>query len=355
MEREQINFKDFQLYVGLDVHKRQWSVSIYTVSAHHRTFSQPPYPKALKSYLEKHFPQASVKCAYEASKFGYWIFRELASFGYECLVVNAADIPTSNKESSEKADPSDSRKIGKALRAGLLSGIHIPQQHTEGDRQLFRYRKRLWADLVRVKNRIKDKFLFAGIEIPQQHDNPNWTKAFLKWLKEAVLPDVHTRLTLDMLLEQYHFLYRHFLKVSIEVRKLQRTSYYKTNAKLLRSIPGIGPLTTVQLLTEIEDINRFQTFKKFNGYVGFKPTTHSSGEHDWRGRMTYRQNRALRSALIECAWTTVSIDPVMLQRYEDLKKRITAKRAIVIIARKLLSRIYFVLKNQKPYELGIAK
>jgi hypothetical protein len=115
--------------VGLDVHKRQWSVSIYTASAHHRTFSQPPYPKALKSYLEKHFSGASVRCAYEASKFGYWIFRELVSFGYECLVVNAADIPTSNKESSEKADPSDSRKIGKALRAGLLTGIHIPQQH----------------------------------------------------------------------------------------------------------------------------------------------------------------------------------------------------------------------------------
>ena len=75
----------------------------------------------------------------------------------------------------------------------------------------------------------KDKFLFAGIEIPQQHDNPNWTKAFLKWLKEAALPDIGTRLTLDMLLEQYHFLYRHFLKVSIEVRKLQRTSYYKTS------------------------------------------------------------------------------------------------------------------------------
>jgi transposase len=58
-----------------------------------------------------------------------------------------------------------------------------------------------------------------------------------------------------MLLEQYHFLYRHFLKVSIEVRKLQRTSYYNANAKLLGSIPGIGTLTTVQLLTELEDIN----------------------------------------------------------------------------------------------------
>jgi len=60
MEREQINFKDFQLFVGLDVHKRQWSVSIYTSLAHHRTFSQPPYPKALKSYLDKLFQELQL-------------------------------------------------------------------------------------------------------------------------------------------------------------------------------------------------------------------------------------------------------------------------------------------------------
>lgn len=355
MEKEQNNFNDLKLYVGLDVHKKQWSVSIYTPSSHHRTFSQPPHPEALKSYLDKHFNGARIKCAYEACKFGFWIHRQLTSFGYECLVVNAADIPTSNKESTEKADPSDSRKIGKALRAGLLSSIHIPDQRTEGDRQLFRYRKRLWSDLVRIKNRIKDKFIFTGVEIPKEMDNSNWTKAFLKWVKEVKLPDAHTRLTVNLLLEQYQFIYRHFLKVSVEVRKLQRSSYYKVNAKLLRSIPGIGPLTTVQLLTEIEDINRFASFKKFNGFVGFKPTTYSSGEHDWRGRLTYRKNKALRSALIECAWTTVSSDPIMLQRYDELKKRLTGKRAIVIIARKLLSRIYFVLKKQQPYEIGLVR
>lgn len=355
METVAPDFSTVQLYVGIDVHKRQWSVSIYSRESHHRTFSQPPEPKALKSYLDKHFPNAEVSCAYESSKFGFWICRELICYGYSCMVVNAADIPTTNMESTNKTDPRDSRKIAKSLRAGLLMPIHIPDQQAEGDRQLFRYRKKLWSDLVRIKNRIKDKFLFAGIPIPAEFDNSFWTKAFLVWIKEATLPNARSRVTLDLLLEQYHFIYSHFLKTSIEVRKLQRLDRYKENAKLLRSIPGIGPLTTVQLLTEIQDINRFPSFKKFNSFVGFKPTTHASGEHDWRGRLTYRRHKALRSALVECAWTTVSADPVMLQRYEELKKRLTAKRAIVIIARKLLSRIYYVLRNQKPYEIGLAR
>jgi transposase len=127
----------------------------------------------------------------------------------------------------------------------------------------------------------------------------------LKWIKETPLPDSSTRITVDRLLEQYHFLYRHFLKVSIEVRQLQRQSRYKKLEKILRSIPGIGPVTTVELLCESEDINRFASFKKFNGFIGFKPGSHSSGEHDWKGRLTYRRHKALRSSLVQCAWSTV--------------------------------------------------
>lgn len=259
------------------------------------------------------------------------------------------------KRVAPKTDPIDSRKIGKALRAGLLTSIYVPDPLTEGDRQLFRYRKRLLADLTRVKNRIKDKFLFTGTPIPPEFDNRNWSKAFLNWIKDAKLPDASTRLTLDRLLEQYHFLYRHFLKVSIEVRKLQRESRYRKSAKLLRSIPGIGPLTTVELLCEIEDINRFASFKKFNGFIGLRPGSHSSGDHDWKGRLSYRRHKALRSSLIECAWSTVQKDPVMLQRYNELTQRLTGKRAIVVIARKLVSRIYAVLKNETPYEPGLVK
>src|SRR6187401_2317292 len=109
METQKSDFRELQLFIGIDVHKKQWSVSIYTPHAHHRTFSQPPRPSALRSYLDQHFPGARVCCAYEACKFGFWIHRQLQSFGYQSLVVNAADIPTSNKEIYEKTDPSDSR------------------------------------------------------------------------------------------------------------------------------------------------------------------------------------------------------------------------------------------------------
>jgi len=345
-----------KLFIGIDVHKRQWSVSIFTDHLHHKTFSQSPRPEVLKSYLDKYFKSGyQVFCAYEACKFGYWIQRELVSYGYDCIVINPADIPTTNKESSEKTDPVDSRKIARSLKAGLLKGIYIPSAELEGHRQLFRYRKRLWADLVRIKNRIKDKLISRSIGIPSRFDNPYWTKAFLSWLASVALPTRTMRITLDLLLAQYQLVYRHFLDTSIAVRKLQRHNRYKSDAKLLRQIPGIGPLTTVQLLVELGDINRFANFRKFNSYIGLKPMTHSSGDNDRKGYMTYRSHQGLRSSIVECAWTAVQHDPALLTKYEQLLSNHTKKRAIVIIARKLLSRIYHVLKTKEPYEIGLIK
>ncbi|MBV6628301.1 MAG: IS110 family transposase [Rivularia sp. (in: Bacteria)] len=355
MEKKVTSFASLTLYIGIDVHKKQWSVSVYSGQIHHRTFSQPPNPEALKAYLDKYFPMAKVVCAYEATRFGFWIARKLQSYGYDCLVVNPADIPTTHQENQNKTDPVDSRKIARTLQSGLLTGSHIPSEITEGDRQLFRYRKRLWSDLIRVKNRIKGTLMFSGIELPAQYDNAYWSKAFLRWLTEVELPSASGKDTMNLLLIQYHLIYRHFLDTSIKVRKLLRSTRYKDQGRLLRTIPGIGPLTSVQILTELEDVKRFSSFKKLNSFVGLKPTTHSSGEHDRKGHLTIRRHKALRSALVECAWQTVQNDPAMLVKYEELIQRMTKKRAVVVIAKKLLSRIYYVLKNNQPYELGIVK
>jgi len=197
--------------------------------------------------------------------------------------------------------------------------------------------------------------MFSGVQLPAQYDNTYWSKAFLGWLAGVELPSVSCRDTMNLLLTQYHLTYRHFLDTSIKVRKLLKTARYKNDGKLLRSIPGIGPLTSVQILTELGDIKRFSSFKKLNSFVGFKPTTYSSGEHDWKGHLSIRKHKALRSALVECAWQTVQNDPAMLVKYEQLLDRMTKKRAVVVIARKLLSRIYFVLKNQQSYQLGVIK
>ncbi|HWR72850.1 MAG TPA: IS110 family transposase, partial [Nitrospirota bacterium] len=56
-----LDFTGQQIYVGMDVHKKSWSISIYTDQFEHKTFSQPPKTEMLMSYLKRNFPGAAYK------------------------------------------------------------------------------------------------------------------------------------------------------------------------------------------------------------------------------------------------------------------------------------------------------
>jgi transposase len=103
------------------------------------------------------------------------------------------------------------------------------------------------------------------------------------------------------------------------------------------------------LLTELYDMNRFKTLDTLCSYVGLIPNTSSSGEKDTKTGMTSRRNALLRAAIIESAWTAVRKDPALMMAFNELCKHMIKTKAIIRIARKLLSRIRYVLKNQQAY------
>ena len=119
------------------------------------------------------------------------------------------------------------------------------------------------------------------------------------------------------------------------------------------SIRGIGLTTAMIIQTEIDDIHRFDNQEKLASYVGLTPTSHSSGDKSIHGEMVNRGNKFLKSAIIESAWIAVRVDPVLHMDFIGYSKRMKKNKAIVRIARKLLNRISFVLKNKVPYKDGI--
>jgi len=134
-----------------------------------------------------------------------------------------------------------------------------------------------------------------------------------------------------------------------QVQRLSQTESYQNDVKLLRSLPGIGVLTAMTILTELETIMRFSNIDKLCSYIGLVPSTSSSGEEEKTGDITPRGHSVLRTAIIEASWTAIRHDPVLLKCHLDYCKRMEANKSIVRIAKKLLSRIKFVLKNKQPY------
>jgi transposase len=201
----QINKLDFNgqnIYVGFDVHLKSWKVTIMTDNLIIKTFSQTPSPDALHQYLNNNFPGATYHSAYEAGFCGYWIHNKLVSLGINSIVVNPADIPTTDKEKVQKEDSRDSRKIARSLRSGELIAIYVPSLKTLEDRTLLRTRALLVKDLTRYKNRIKSFLYFHGIEFPEQFNKPDthWSKRFLLWLESISMLEKSGKIALNALI-----------------------------------------------------------------------------------------------------------------------------------------------------------
>jgi transposase len=355
MNKIKTNFEAHTIYVGMDIHKDSWNLGIHLNEQFVRNVHQKPNPQMMADYLHKNYPGAKYKAAYEAGKFGFWIQRQLTSLGIECLVVNPADIPKSQKDSLQKTDPRDARNIGLRLQSGFLRGIHIPDEQQEADRVFFRHRKKILKDLNRCKNRIKGLLAFSGIDIPEAYDNASWSHNFINWLKALDCKQQPRRRTLDYQIRQMEFLRKELLSISNEIRKMMREQRYKINYYLLRTIPGIGPLTAASILVEIGEVKRFPNFYHLNSFIGLLPMEHSSGATENKMHLTVRKHRQLRSDLVESAWTAKRTDPAMALFYNEQIKRKESKVVIIKIARKLLNRIRYVLVNQKPYEIGVVK
>ena len=235
--------------------------------------------------------------------------------------------------------------------------IYIPSVQTQRDRSLLRTRAMLVKDLARYKNRIKSFLYFYGIEIDESFSNPesHWSNRFMLWLSSLEIDGGSGKEALQVLISECKNLRKSILDVTKLIRQLSRTTAYQENVILLKSIPGIGLLTAMIILTELESIDRFNNLDKMCGYIGLIPSTKSSGEKEKTGEITPRGHNVLRTAIIESSWTAIRNDPSLMKSYLLYCKRMESNKAIIKIARKLLSRVRFVLSNKKQYVSLIEK
>jgi len=201
-------------------------------------------------------------------------------------------------------------------------------------------------------------YLPYGINYPPQFEKSgsHWSKRFMKWLsEEASLQHDSGTLALRILVQEAEQQRKLLFEVLRKIRLLSCSEKYERNVALFRTIPGIGLITAIVFLTEIENIERFENTDHFAGFVGLVPNYHSSGERANNGEMTFRGHNTLRKSLIESSWFAARFDPALMMSYHSYIRRMEPNKAIVRIARKVLNRMYYVLKNKMEYVPGVVK
>ncbi len=102
-----------KLYIGMDIHKKTWSLHFRTDQFDHRGFSMPPDQELLYKHVNKTFPNHEVYLAYEVCCCGFSAARYFLNLGWQVTVVNPGDITIYNKQLFQKTDKIDCRNLCK--------------------------------------------------------------------------------------------------------------------------------------------------------------------------------------------------------------------------------------------------
>ena len=296
-----------KIFIGLDIHKKSWTVSIQTDLFFHKTYSMPSIDEDLYQYVERTFPNHEINLVYEAGCCGFTAARYFLNLGWNVLVVNPADVKTGDKERYQKTDSLDSKNLSNQLKSGVLKGIHIPTEAEEQFTTLARHRTQVTKKLRQTKAHIKSMLLFHGIKIPDQYDNSNWSLDFIFWLENLKFSTSCGDFALQGKIRMFKFIKSEYLEIANQMRSYCRKSN-KKDYNLLRSIPGIGGYLASVILAECGDLRRFNNESQFASYIGLIPGIYNSGSSEKCLGITPRSRSQLRSYLVEAAWIAIRKD-----------------------------------------------
>lgn len=353
VKQNKINFKGKTVNIGVDMHKSFWQITALVekqiVLA--ATLAKPTYDSFRR--LLSRFEGNYLRIVYEAGPGGFNLHDSLTADGIECIVTPPSLMPTESGN-RVKTDKKDSYKLAKLLESDMLKSVWVLSAEERAHRQLVRTRRQIVNHRSDVMRQIKSLLLFHGIEVPFS-SGQQWSCRFIKWLHQVDLGDAYLNKSLQAFVLLFDYLSSEQKRLTKEVIKLAREDKYASRVKLLKSIPGIGALSAIEILVELQDMSRFETADTLAAYLGVTPSQYSSGEHIRMGHITHMGNSRVRTTLVESSWLLIGKDQRMRQKYEKIKYRRGGKRAIVAIARTLSACIRRMLLDQVPYEIGFRK
>jgi transposase len=301
-----------------------------------------------RSEVEKFLQGAGdeVKAVIEAGRSSYTMVDLLEELGVDVKIANPKEVKAIAK-AKIKTDKRDSRILAHLLRADLIPEVYQRSGENRRRQRVLRQRAFFVGTMTRVKNKIRVLLAQQKEEIQGEVNREKnlFSRKGLDALKGLELPDTDKEL-----LEELLKMYQHIEERIKESDELVERLYNKMpEAQFISTIPGFGKFFSVLVSTEIADAGRFSRVEKLHSYAGVIPSTHSSGERHYHGRIIKEGNKWLRWAVVEAVWPAIRFDFDLRVFYERLAKRKGANAAKVATARRLLTIIYRILKEERCY------
>ena len=277
----------------------------------------------------------------------------------------------------KKTDKRDAKWIADIFKHDLVSGSFIPPADIRQLRDLVRYHWKLTNFNVGEKNRAQNCLTVSNIKLDDvfsdvfgkaasaittrllESNEPFDVKPYLTKNIKKPIEQIQAAVDGEMCAEQAeklriirsHMDSLELCKLNLESLILSTAEKYIPQLNLVMTAPGIQSFAAIGIISEIGvDMSVFPTSKHLCSWAGLTPQNNESAGKKKTTRIS-RAGAYIKPLLVQCALCAIRTKqfPEVRNRYLALKKRRGHKKAIIAIARMLLTAIYNMLKKNEPY------
>lgn len=339
--------KSHKHYCGIDLHARKMYLCILDAEGKvvlHRNISclQQDFLKAVAPFREGLV--VGVECMFA----WYWLADLCSKEGIEFVLGHALYMKAVHGGKA-KTDRIDAHKIAVLLRGGMFPVAYVYPAEMRSARDLMRRRThfvRKRAELLaHIQNTVTQYNLPPiGIDLGVQSNRRQLEKEIADFFPD---PEVQKMVLIDLAVIDA---YDHTVTdLDGEIEKTAKDHNWHA-LMLLRSIRGIGTVLSLVMLYEIHDISRFQTVQQFASYARLVKCAHESAGKKKGTGGAKMGNPHLKWAFSEAAMLFVRHNPAANKLMEHLVKLHGKGKALSILAHKLARSIYYMLKNNSPFD-----
>jgi len=329
-------------YLGIDLHLKRTYVVLMDHQGHvidERRIKN----EDMNHYLQQVVPQES-HAVLEATR--NWAFM------HDLLSTHVAKVSLAHPKelkaiaaAAVKTDRIDAKVLAHLARLNFLPTAYAAPAEVRDLRLYMRHREWLIRQRTQCKNRIHAVLASYNLVAPVKDLYGVTGRAFL----EQALPDLRPaaqRVVQDNLAQI------EYLNTQVDALEndLQLSQEQQQAVKLLKTIPGVGPIIATTILAEVADVQRFDNPKALCNWAGLTPRVRSSDHIVRYGRISKQGSPYLRAAMSRAATIACRISPKWYRVHEQLLPRCGKVGAKVAVARRLLTVVYYMLKKQQPYQ-----
>jgi len=342
-----------KMSIGVDLHKTQFTVCC--LSEDRKVQESGIYPtneRGYRAFTDKmfHWSEQGYESAVAVESTGNTrhFCNQVIKTGAMITIVNTMKFKVVN-ESVKKTDRHDARTLAEFLEKDMLPESVLCSQESEDIRRLLKSRSVLVKALVSLKNQVHGLLLGYGIETKRGQLQ---SKKERQRIQDGLADQGNAARAVKPLLDTID-------KISSQVKELEDVLSdivrEDKDIALLKTIPGVGLITAAPVRAYTDDINRYESAKKYAAHAGLAPWVQNSNKTIHHGHITKRGPSALRTAFVQIVMGMLRLKNKtngywIIQKYQIMKEHKGTGKSIIAMARKINTIVYAILKHGRPFD-----